>query len=155
MLSGWRWHRAHSLPPAQARIEHPLEHAKDPAVDHKKNIATEPHSGDSGMATFIYCIYNKTMSVRLVWDEAKRAANLAKHGLDFAQARAVLESRYRLDVPVVRNGERRVQSIAYVFEHLAVLTVVHTDRNGAARIISFRRASQLERETYYAWLQEL
>ncbi len=32
-----------------------------------------------------------TMTTCLIWDEAKRAANLRKHGLDFAQAHEVLE----------------------------------------------------------------
>lgn len=44
------------------------------------------------------------METRLTWDEAKRKANLAKHGLDFAQAHLVLDSDYRLDVDVVRGG---------------------------------------------------
>lgn len=102
----------------------------------------------------IYCIYSKSMETRLSWDEAKRRINLAKHGLDFARASAVLESRYRLDVPVVRNGEARLMSISYVLSFKAVLTVVHTGRDsGATRIISFRRASTVEREMYYAWLE--
>ena len=92
------------------------------------------------------------METTLIWDEAKRVANLAKHGLDFAQARLVLESHYRLDIASQRFGEARVQSISYVLDFLAVLTVVHTDRDGALRIISFRRASGEEREAYDDWL---
>jgi uncharacterized DUF497 family protein len=90
----------------------------------------------------------------LIWDEAKRLANIAKHGLDFAEAGAVLESRYRLDVPVVRKGEARVQSFSYVMNRLAVLTVVHIDRDGATRIISFRPASETESEAYHDWLDK-
>ena len=93
------------------------------------------------------------MKLRLVWDDAKRKANLARHGLDFADAGAVLESRYRLDLPVVRNRETRMQSISYVMDFLAVLTVVHTARDGATRVISFRHASDEEREGYDAWLE--
>ncbi|MFW9593878.1 MAG: BrnT family toxin [Macromonas sp.] len=93
------------------------------------------------------------MRTRLIWDEAKRAANLAKHGLDFAQAHWVLDSAYRLDVEVTRGNELRVQSFSYVFNVLSVLTVVHTDRDGAARIISFRPASGEECEVYYGWLE--
>lgn len=89
----------------------------------------------------------------LIWDEPKRQANLAKHGLDFSQANEVLDSRYRLDIPIIREGEHRTQSISYALGFLAVLTVVHTDRNGSARIISFRRASALEREVYSEWLE--
>ncbi|MEO8409020.1 MAG: BrnT family toxin [Propionivibrio sp.] len=90
---------------------------------------------------------------RLIWDEAKRRENLAKHGLDFAQADHVLDSPYRLDVPVVRSGEARIQSISYALGFMAVLTVVHTERDRATRIISFRHASRIEREYYHAWLE--
>ncbi|MCL2656837.1 MAG: BrnT family toxin [Betaproteobacteria bacterium] len=93
------------------------------------------------------------MQTRLIWDEAKRERNLAKHGLDFADARWVLDSRYRLDVEVLRGDELRVQSFSYVADVLAVLTVVHTARDGAARIISFRPASGEEREAYHEWLE--
>lgn len=88
----------------------------------------------------------------LTWDEAKRQANLHKHGLDFADAALVLESRYRWDLAVVRNGERRVQSFSYVMDRLQVLTVVHTQRNGSQRIISYRPASGSETESYYEWI---
>lgn len=90
--------------------------------------------------------------MRYTWDEAKRQRNISRHGLDFRDAGEVLESRYRLDVPVVRNGESRVQSLSYAIGFLAVLTVVHVDRNGETRVISFRRASMIEREVYDDWL---
>jgi len=88
----------------------------------------------------------------LTWDETKRQSNLAKHGLDFAHAALVLESPWRMDVDVVRSYELRTQSLAYVVDHLRVLTVVHTEREGAHRVISFRRASAQEREAYHEWL---
>jgi len=59
------------------------------------------------------------------WSDAKRAINLSKHQLDFADAAMVLGNPYRLDVVSVRNGQERQQSFAFVFERLAVLTVVH------------------------------
>lgn len=89
----------------------------------------------------------------MTWDEAKRQANLRKHGLDFADAGEVLESRFRLDLPEMRGGEDRVRSISYALGFLAVLTVVYTERDGAARVISFRPASMQEREVYDAWLE--
>ena len=85
------------------------------------------------------------------WDESKRIKNLTKHGLDFNDARQVLESPFRLDVKTVRNNEQRIQSFAYVFDRLAVLTVVHVEDN--ERIISFRQASRDEREVYHEWLE--
>ena len=90
----------------------------------------------------------------MTWGEAKRAINLRKHGLDFADAGEVLDSRYRMDVPVLRGGEQRMQSISYALGFLAVLTVVHTERDGAARVISFRHASTAEREIDDAWLED-
>lgn len=85
------------------------------------------------------------------WDESKRIKNLTKHGLDFHDAGQVFNSPFRLDVKTVRNNEQRIQSFAYVFERLAVLTVVHVEDN--ERVISFRRASRDEREVYHEWLE--
>lgn len=93
------------------------------------------------------------MEVKPIWDETKRCSNLAKHGLDFGDAGEVLESRFRLDIAVVRGGESRMQSVSYAPGFLAVLTVVHTEREGATRVISFRPASSKEREVYDAWLE--
>jgi uncharacterized DUF497 family protein len=94
------------------------------------------------------------MSTHVLWDETKRQANIDKHGLDFVDAVMVLESPYRLDVESVRSGEQRIQSFAYVFDVLAVLTVVHTAREDALRIVSFRPASEEERSAYHGWLEE-
>ena len=91
---------------------------------------------------------------RLIWDEDKRMANLAKHGLDFADAGEVLDSLYRLDISAVRAGETRTQSFSYVMGCLRVLTVIHIDRDGDTRVISYRRASTEEREAYYEWISD-
>ena len=91
---------------------------------------------------------------RLIWDEDKRMANLAKHGLDFADAGEVLDSLYRLDISAVRVGETRTQSFSYVMGCLRVLTVIHIDRDGDTRVISYRRASTEEREAYYEWISD-
>jgi len=93
------------------------------------------------------------METELTWDKAKRIQNLKKHGLDFANAGWVLDSPYRFDSPVVRNGENRMQSFAYVFGKLAVLLVVHAGSGHKTRVISFRRASGKEREVYREWLR--
>ncbi len=89
----------------------------------------------------------------MIWDEEKRRINLSKHGLDFADAHQVLNSRFRLDVPVEREGEQRTQSLSYVIDHLRVLVVVHTERENLIRIISYRRASEIETENYREWLE--
>ena len=33
-----------------------------------------------------YCIYNTILKMKYEWDENKRVANLAKHGVDFIDA---------------------------------------------------------------------
>jgi uncharacterized DUF497 family protein len=92
------------------------------------------------------------METVLIWDERKRETNLEKHGLDFVDADLILCASYRLDVTSERNGELRVQSFAYVFEALTVLTVVFRESGEVRRIISFRRANRGEREVYHEWL---
>jgi uncharacterized DUF497 family protein len=93
------------------------------------------------------------MDAKLSWDETKRQINLRKHGLDFALAGVVLDSRYRLDIPVVRGAEPRILSISFAMGFLAVLTVVHVARDGLCRVIIFRRASREEREAYLVWIE--
>jgi len=94
------------------------------------------------------------MGSELTWDEAKRRSNLLKHGLDFSQAHWVLDARYRLDIAAVRQGETRVHSFAYVFNRLAVLSLVHLPREGKTRIVSFRPASADESESFYEWIAQ-
>jgi len=92
------------------------------------------------------------MKTRCTWNEAKRQGNLAKHGLDFADAVWVLDNRFRLDVESWRGDERRVQSFAYVAERLTVLSVAYLPGKHP-HIISFRPASRDEREAYHDWLE--
>jgi uncharacterized DUF497 family protein len=93
------------------------------------------------------------MKTKLTWDEDKRQSNIAKHGLDFADAHLVLNSPYRLDITAFRNGEERTHSFSYVFGKLAVLLVVHIERHEKRRVISFRPASRIETEVYNEWLE--
>jgi uncharacterized DUF497 family protein len=91
--------------------------------------------------------------MHVLWDPDKRQTNLDKHGLDFIDAMMVLDSKYRLDEKSVRNLEHRTQAFAYVFDVLAVLTVVYVSRQNSMRIISFRPASEIERSAYHDWLE--
>ena len=92
------------------------------------------------------------MKSSFTWDEIKRVKNLDKHRLDFADAALVLDCQLRLDIETVRNNEGRTQSFAYVFDRLAVLTVVHLQKD-RPHIISFRTASEEERKDYHDWLK--
>ncbi|MDW0382588.1 BrnT family toxin, partial [Mannheimia haemolytica] len=101
----------------------------------------------------LFYVYTIIMKI-YTWDETKRKINLAKHGLDFADADEVLSSPYRFDVEVIRNNEFRIQSFAYSFGRLLVLSLAYTEREDYIRVISFRRASKAEREAYYEYLQQ-
>jgi uncharacterized protein len=81
------------------------------------------------------------------WDPAKAASNLAKHGIDFTEAAEALgdpNRRERVD-PGFRR-EPRYQAIGMASGR--ILFVSYTLRGAVYRIISVRRASRRERETY-------
>ena len=90
-----------------------------------------------------YCSYNKLV---IVWDERKRAVNLAKHGLDLVDARLVYESVLKLTFVSARKGEVRKVDLAMVENVL--LAFVYVERRSAVRAISLRRASRAERRMY-------
>lgn len=92
------------------------------------------------------------MKSRFTWNDIKRVKNLEKHHLDFADAGLVLDNSLRLDIDSIRNNEQRTQSFSYVFDRLAVLTVVHI-QGERPHIISFRTASEEERKDYHDWLK--
>ena len=78
------------------------------------------------------------------WNEAKRASNLKKHGIDFADAKGVF------DGPVFirrsdRHGEIRYQVIGIVEGREAACAV----EGALCRIISARRARRDERRAYH------
>ena len=78
------------------------------------------------------------------WDEAKRKSNLRKHGLDFADAPAVIKGKsYTEEDMRYLYVERRYITIGY-FEGKAVV-VVFTEDDDEVRIISFRKATRRER----------
>ncbi|CAK0747006.1 conserved hypothetical protein [Gammaproteobacteria bacterium] len=91
------------------------------------------------------------MNTKYTWQESKRQANIAKHKLDFSDKDWVLESPYRMDIDSERNGERRQQSFAYVFDLLMVLTVVYLPGD-TPHIISFRPAKRKEKGSHHEWL---
>lgn len=82
------------------------------------------------------------------WDEAKRASNLEKHGLDFVDAHLVYENEEKLTLQSPRSTELRRQDMALVEMAGEVLSLVYVLRGNTVRVISFRRASRRERRLY-------
>jgi uncharacterized protein len=82
------------------------------------------------------------------WDPAKNRANVTKHGVDFADAVAVLEDSLALTRPAPdARGEPRFITVGIdAFGRHVV--VVHAERGAKIRLISARLASRKERASY-------
>ena len=86
--------------------------------------------------------------MRIQYDPAKAAANLRKHGVAFADAEGALEDPLALTVPDPdAEGEKRYIAIG-LGSAGELLVVVYTEREGEYRIISARRPTRKERESY-------
>ena len=88
------------------------------------------------------------------WDSDKDAANRAKHGISFDEAKHIFDGIvYTVVDDRTDYGELREISIGSL-DMAVVICVVHTDRDGKTRLISARRASRKERKTYYDYIEE-
>ena len=86
--------------------------------------------------------------VKFSWDEPKRQANLAKHGLDFADAEKVFAGPMVLfEDTRVDYGEQRMIGVG-LLDYLVVL-IVHVENEETIRIISMRKADGNETDIYY------
>jgi len=83
------------------------------------------------------------------WDKAKVAADLAKHGVTFEQAREAFDDSFAIDFVDHRQdyGEDRLILLGMVENRL--LVVAHTLRDDKVRIISAREAEPHERRKYH------
>lgn len=84
----------------------------------------------------------------ITYDETKRQANIAKHGLDLADAGLVYNAPDKVTLESPRGEESRLMDIALVEVMGVVLVLVYVKRSAAVRAISLRRASKSERRLY-------
>jgi uncharacterized protein len=85
------------------------------------------------------------------WDEAKRLANLLKHGIDFIDILTVFDG----DILTVEDdrysyGEQRF--VTFGLLQGRVIAVVHAERENCTRIISARKATKYEQRIYFEQL---
>jgi hypothetical protein len=86
--------------------------------------------------------------MRYEWDKAKNRANIAKHGIDFADAVAVFEDTLALTLPDPgSHGEPRFVTLG-IDAFNRHLVVVFTEHETTFRIISARLATKQERKFY-------
>lgn len=86
------------------------------------------------------------------WDEAKNAANRAKHGISFEEAVAIWDGPVVTGRYETHDSEIRELSFGLI-GGTTIVCVVHTERNGKTRIISARKATRGERREFDAYLQ--
>ena len=85
--------------------------------------------------------------MRFEWDDDKRLANIAKHGIDFIRAQKVFDGRPAYDYPSTFSDEMRHITVADLEGRL--LAVVWTWREGdVIRLISARSARNGEKRKY-------
>jgi hypothetical protein len=86
-------------------------------------------------------------AVRCVWDETKRAANMAVHGIDFTAAYRFEWDTARIDPDMRRDyGEQRFVALGRI--GLRVHVLVFTPRGEVVRVISLRKANRREIRHY-------
>ena len=83
------------------------------------------------------------------WNEAKRLANLTKHGIDFADAEKIFRG-LTFTAEDVREayGEPRFLTLGLLESQ--VVSVAHIERREEIRIISIRRATKHETRFYFS-----
>ena len=89
------------------------------------------------------------MKPRFEWDSAKADHNLSKHGVSFEEAGTVFDDLLFI---TVLDEEHSVDEERYITLGLSatgkLLLIAHTDRQGAIRIISARKATKNEQRFY-------
>jgi uncharacterized DUF497 family protein len=84
--------------------------------------------------------------MRSVWDESKRLSNIAKHDIDFILAGSLFDGRPVFTVRSTYVDEERWLTTGLIEGDL--ITIVWTERGGARRLISARRARDAEKRAY-------
>jgi uncharacterized protein len=89
-----------------------------------------------------------TSYVRFEWDEAKRKANIAKHGIDFLDVPEMFGSLMLVGTDGRKDyGETRKIGFGFIRGRLMVVAFTEREPN-SIRIISARKANTRE-EAYY------
>lgn len=80
------------------------------------------------------------------WDENKRAENIGKHELDFADAWQIFDAPMLVDIDNREDyGETRFFGIGFLKNFVVTIVFAEPDEQ-TIRIISLRRALKYERE---------
>jgi uncharacterized DUF497 family protein len=87
--------------------------------------------------------------LRFEWDEEKDRKNWSKHGVSFAEAKAVFNDPFAV---TIYDPDHSVEEDRYIDLGLStngrLIVVSYTERGGRIRIISSRKATASERKRY-------
>ena len=89
--------------------------------------------------------------LKFEWDIKKEIINIQKHGIDFSTASLVFKDVNRVEIydELHSTEEDRYIAIGMVDGFVFLINVVFTERGDVLRIISARRATKREEDTYY------
>jgi uncharacterized DUF497 family protein len=91
--------------------------------------------------------------MEFTWSEAKRAANLKAHGLDFVDVPVVFKGvTFTFEDDRFSYGEQRFFTLGLLAD--IPVSVVHTESDHEIRIISFRKATRREAQIYFNEIQD-
>lgn len=85
-----------------------------------------------------------------VWDEPKRTANVAKHGLDFAEFEGGFDFAGAVELVATpgRDDRFRLRLVGVLHDRLVVAAILSPLGSETVSIISLRPASRAERRLY-------
>lgn len=89
--------------------------------------------------------------VRFEWDEAKREANLQKHGIDFIGVDSLFEG-YTITIEDDRFAYGEKRFVTFGILEGRTVAVAHTESADVIRIISVRKATRSEEASYFSTL---
>jgi uncharacterized DUF497 family protein len=89
------------------------------------------------------------MRLEFEWDDRKAAQNVRDHGVSFAQAAWAFRDPFAVEWVDLRKAYSEERIILLGMYKSQILSVVYTEREHRVRIISARRATKHEQDTYY------
>jgi uncharacterized DUF497 family protein len=88
--------------------------------------------------------------VQVEWDEAKREENLRKHGIDFVGVETLFEGF----TATIEDDPLDYGFVTFGVMEGRVVAVVHTEQSDMIRIISIRKATKREEQSYFSTISE-
>ena len=86
--------------------------------------------------------------MKFTWNENKRLSNMKKHSIDFADVPAMFDSDV-FTIEDTRFDYSETRYITFGLLQYRVIVVAHTEENEVIRIISARKATKNEENTYF------